>query len=68
MKNIVAPDKKIAALLFCSISEKLWSSFNYILEATSNQNVAFYDLVQRMDKNEKPSPFFFAAHHILANH
>ena len=46
----------------------MWESFKYILEVTHNQNTSLYDLIQRMDKNEKPSPFFFAAHHILAQH
>lgn len=68
MKNIVVPSKKTAVQLFCGISEKLWQSFKYILEVSHNQHTPFCDLIQRMSKNDKPSPFFFAAHHILANH
>lgn len=68
MKTITSPDVDIAKDLFFNISERLWESFDYLLQKNDLNKSPFASLIHESRNITKAPPFFFAAHHAIVNY
>ncbi|WP_323166372.1 hypothetical protein, partial [Pseudomonas bubulae] len=54
--------------LFFNISERLWESFDYLLQKNDLNKSPFASLIHESRNITKAPPFFFAAHHAIVNY
>lgn len=65
MNIVVTPNLNLAKSLFSNASERLWKSFDYLLETNNLSHHPFASLTNKLRDNPKAPPFFFAAHHLI---